>query len=246
MVRKKKLHKEGELMDNYIIFTHKPITPPSGYEVIDNTTSDLDHRLWSEMAGMKIVYDKVITHEQEVTNGTRNPMEHWYYFNHYRRRFDDDCYRRLYVAQPIFMQCTLAQQYDYYHNLEDLKICGEALKEKYPMLVGSFEQTLNSNMLIPYIIGVMHEGQFKDYFNFLHTVLSRTLELMNCKTYEDVMKRVTEGNYVRDNKDRNNDPEYQCRILSFLAERLATMYWKNVASQIPVFPAQLVKTEGAF
>lgn len=246
MVRKKKLHKEGELMDNYIIFTHKPITPPSGYEVIDNTTSDLDHRLWSEMAGMKIVYDKLAQYTEEVKAGTRNPNEHWLYLNHYRRRFDCDCYRRIYIPQPMFFQCSLAQQYDYFHEIEDLKACGQALKEMYPTLVGSFEQTLNGNMLIPYIIGIMPEGQFMDYFNFLHTVLSRTMEIIGCKTYDDVMKRVTEGNYVRDNKDRNNDPKYQVRILSFLAERLGTMYWKNIAMQTPVFPAQLIKTEGAF
>jgi hypothetical protein len=94
-------------------------------------------------------------------------------------------------------------------------------------------------MLIPYIIGIMPEGQFRDYFNFLHTVLSKTMELMGCKTYEDMMKRVTEGDYVRENKGRDNRPEYQVRILSFLAERLATLYWKNIAMQAPVFPAKV-------
>lgn len=62
---------------------------------------------------------------------------------------------------------------------------------------------------------------------------------MGCKTYDDVMKRVTDGDYVRENKGRNNDPKYQVRILSFLAERLATMYWKNVSMQAPVFPARV-------
>ena len=222
-----------------IIFTHKPLTAVEDYDIIDNTTSTLDHRLWSEIAGMKIINDKLEQYSEEVRTGNREPDDRWLYLNHYRRRFDDDCYRRIYVPQPIFMQCTLAQHYDYFHEIEDLKVCGQAVKEMYPTLVGSFEQVLNGNMLIPYIIGIMPEGQFKDYFNFLYTVLSRTLELMNCKTYEDVKKRVTEGNYVRDNKGRNNDPEYQCRILSFLAERLGTMYWKNIATQTPVFPAKV-------
>lgn len=222
-----------------IIFTHKAITPVEDYDIIDNTTSTLDHRIWSEIAGMKIVDDKLAQYTEEVKAGTRDPNEHWLYLNHYRRRFDDDCYRRIYVAQPIFMQCTLAQHYDYYHNIEDLKVCGQALKEMYPTLVGSFEQVLNGNMLIPYIIGIMPEGQFRDYFNFLHTVLSKTMELMGCKTYDDMMKRVTEGDYVRENKGRDNRPEYQVRILSFLAERLATLYWKNIAMQAPVFPAKV-------
>lgn len=222
-----------------IIFTHKATTPVEDFDIIDNTTSELDHRLWSEIAGFKIIFDKLNQYSEEVKNGVRDPVNRWLYLNHYRRRFDDDCYQRIYVPQPMFFQCSLAQQYDYYHNIEDLKLCGQALKEMYPTLTGSFEQTLNGNMLIPYIIGIMPEGQFMDYFNFLHTVLSRTLELMGCKTYEDVMKRVTEGDYVRENKGRNNDPKYQARILSFLAERLATMYWKNVSLQAPVFPAKI-------
>lgn len=222
-----------------IVFTHKPLTAMEDYDIIDNTTSTLDHRLWSEISGFKIVYDKLEQYSEEVRTGNREPDDHWLYLNHYRRRFDDDCYRRIYVAQPMFLQCTLAQHYDYFHNIEDLKACGQAVKEMYPTLVGSFEQILNSNMLIPYIIGIMPEGQFRDYYNFLYTVLSRTMEIIGCNTYEDMMKRVTEGNYVRDNQGRNNSPEYQVRILSFLAERLATMYWKNIAMQTQVFPAKI-------
>lgn len=222
-----------------IIFTHKPLAAVEDFDIIDNTTSALDHRLWSEIAGMKIINDKLEQYSEEVRTSNREPGDYWLYLNHYRRRFDDDCYRRIYVAQPIFMQCTLAQHYDYFHNIEDLKACGQAVKEMYPTLVGSFEQVLNGNMLIPYIIGIMPEGQFRDYYNFLYTVLSRTMEIIGCKTYEDMMKRVTEGNYVRDNKGRDNRPEYQVRILSFLAERLATMYWKNIAMQTQVFPAKI-------
>lgn len=226
-----------------LIFTHKAITPPIGYDVIDNTTSDLDHRIWSELAGYKIVYDKIKSMQESSRNGNIQTIPDWISLNHYRRLFPEDCYERIYVPKPMFFGCTLGQQYDYYHSLEDLLICGKALKEVYPTLVNSFEVTLNQTMLIPYTIAILPTNQFMDYFNFLYTVLSKTLEMMNCNNYDDIMKKVKEGNYVKDNKARNNDLTYQCRFISFLSERLATMYWKNVATQIPVYPADITLVE---
>lgn len=227
-------------MNNYIL-THKDMGCPPGYEIIDNRKSDLDHRLWSEVAGMKILYDRFKKMEDDARNGNKSEeMPEWINLNHYRRMFDKDCYNRLYVAQPVVFQGTLAQHYQYFHNIKDLSICGEALKETYPHLVPTFEMVLNRNILIPYIIGIMPTGQFMDYFTFLYNVLSKTLEKMNCKIYEDVLERVktTEG-YNVNVKDRNNAPEYQARILSFLAERLATLYWTFCSHQIPVFPAKV-------
>ena len=227
--------------DCNIIFTHKDITCPAGYEIIDNRKSDLDHRLWSEIAGMKILYDRIKKMEDDARNGNKTAeIPEWINLNHYRRMFDKDCYHRVYVAQPLVFQCTLAQHYQHFHNIKDLSICGEALKETFPHLVPTFEMVLNRNILIPYIIGIMPTGQFMDYFTFLYTVLNKTLEKMNCKTYEEVMERIkTVEGYNVDVTGRDNKPEYQVRILSFLAERLATLYWTHCSQQLPVFPAKV-------
>ena len=141
----------------------------------------------------------------------------------------------------------LAQQYGACHNIKDLSICGQALKETFPQLVPQFEHVLNSNIIIPYIIGIMPVGQFKDYFEFLYKVLCNVLEKIGCKTYEELLEHVktTEGYNVK-MEDRDNRPEYQVRIVSFLAERLSTLYWLQCSKQVPVFPAQIIKTEGAF
>lgn len=45
--------------------------------------------------------------------------------------------------------------------------------------------------------------------------------------------------YNTDANGRDNKPEYQVRILSFLAERLATLYWTHCSQQVPVFPAKV-------
>ena len=234
--------------DLKIIFTHKDMGCPVGYEIIDNRKSDIDHRIWSEIAGMKILYDRIKKFEEDkAKNKTVEDFSEWIYLNHYRRHFDKDCFRRIYVPQPLVINGTLAQQYGACHNIKDLSICGQALKETFPQLVQQFEHVLNSNIIIPYIIGIMPVGQFKDYFEFLYKVLSNVLEKIGCKTYEELLEHVknTEGYNVK-MENRDNRPEYQVRIVSFLAERLASLYWLQCSKQVPVFPATIIKSEGAF
>lgn len=227
-------------MDSKIIFTHKDITCPPGYEIIDNRNSDIDHRLWSEIAGMKILYDRLKKQEDDIRSGIHVEMPEWINLNHYRRMFDKDCYHRIYVAQPILLNCTLAQHYQYFHNLNDLRICGEALKATFPHLAQQFEEVLNKNILIPYIIAVMPLNQFYDYFNFIYTVLNKVLEIMRCNTYDEIVERIkNDKTYTEEIKGKDCRIEYQARILSFLAERLATLYWTICSKQAAVFPAKV-------
>ena len=141
------------------------------------------------------------------------------------------------IAQPVVLQCPLFAQYAQCHNIEDLKLCGEAVKATYPHMVQPFEQVMNGNIFIPYNMGIMTVGQFKDYFTFLKNILVKTLELMGVKDYDDMKKRV-EGNKAYTGK-HNDDPNYQMRIPSFLAERISTVYWLSASKQMPVFPCKV-------
>jgi len=219
-------------MDKYII-THdidkvNEIWPSTeGFTVFDNTKSERDHRLYSEVAAFPEIL-KFYTSDDD--NGK------WIQLNHYRRRFARDLYDRTAIPQPMTFTETLAAQYDYYHNLNDLSVMGKAIKELYPHLVQHVEQVLNGHVLIPYNICTCTVAQLKDYSNFLIAVLDKTLEMMGVKTYEDMVERVKNGNYNKDNQGRNNDVEYQARVLSFLSERLSTAYWLYISKNMPVFP----------
>lgn len=224
------------------IFTHdSDYKGPEGYEVIYNHESDLDHRLWSELAGYKILFDRI--NSETAENGMLEFADgDWISLNHYRRLIDPDIYDRTAVAAPMALPVPLFRQYEACHRLDDLKLSGEALKAKYPHMVQAYEQALNGNILIPYTIGVMTVGQFKDYFTFLKTVLTEVLQRTGFCTYEEVLEFVKKTETYRgDGKDER--PEYQARILSFLAERLATAYWLFVSRQSPVFPAKIILTE---
>jgi hypothetical protein len=90
-------------------------------------------------------------------------------------------------------------------------------------------------------MGVMPVNQFKDYFTFLYTVLTKTMEKLNIKTYEEMTERVKNNTKYRGHAD--DRVEYQSRVPSFLAERLSTLYWIYCSKQCPIFPAKVLLLE---
>ena len=210
-----------------VTFTHKPDTKSDGL-IIDNTKSPLDHRMFSEIAGFKILFDMIEKGEIK---------DDWISLNHYRREMDPDCTGRIYIPEPMILPCSVGQNYDLCHNVDDLILCGQVMKETHPHLVPWFENVINGRMFIPYNMGVMPTSQFKDYFTFLYTVLSKFMEKCGIKTYEDMENRVKlNGKYKGHADDR---VEYQVRVPSFLAERLSTLYWIFCSKQCPIFPGKV-------
>ena len=225
-------------MHKYIL-THKDMEPVDGFEIIDNRESDLDHRLWSEIAGMKILYDRIKKQEDDARNGNKvEDIPEWISLNHYRRMFDKDCHNRVYVAQPIILPCSVAQQYASMHFIEDLQLMGKAIKECYPNMVQVSEQVLNGNIFIPYNIGIMPVKQFMDWMAFILTILKKVDEYLGQPNF-DKMKEIISNREQPKVDRRNNDIAYQSRVYSFEAERLSTIYWLSCAKQIPVFPAKI-------
>lgn len=236
--------------DCKLIFTHSDVTCPDGYELVDNRKSELDHRMYSEWSGIQYIVKKFewMQKDKEADkSGKTNPEfpPIWIQTNHYRRIMDTDCSKRTYVAQPIVLQCSLAQQYAACHFIEDLELMGKAIKECYPNMVQAAEQVLNSNILVPYNIVNCQYGQFIDWVTFVITVLKKVAEYLNHPTFE-TMKEIISKREVPKVEGRNNDIDYQCRVYSFLSERLSTIYWLTCARQIPVFPANTIKDKGVF
>lgn len=226
------------------ILTHKDMEPVEGFEIIDNRKSYLDHRMFSEIAGYKILFNML--NEKNDDGSAKYGDNEWISLNHYRREFEKDAMDRTYVPQPLQLPYSVAAHYAVYHNIEDLKLCGQAVKEEFPNLVQAFEQVMNGNIFIPYNMCITTVSQFRDYSNFLFKVLDNLHKKIGTETYEDrldYIKRYPEK-YTGENK--NNDVVYQARIESFCSERLSSFYWLYVSKQIPVFPAKIIKTEGAW
>ena len=233
------------------IFSHKNIKVPEGYTLIDNRENkELDHRMYSEWAGIQYIVKKFewMQKDKEADkSGKTNPEfpPIWIQTNHYRRIMDPDCSKRTYVAQPIVLQCSLAQQYAACHFFQDLELMGKAIKECYPNMVQVSEQVLNGNIFIPYNIVNCQYGQFCDWTTFVFTVLNKVAEYMGNPNYEQ-MKEIISKREIPKVEGRNNDIAYQARIYSFLSERISSIYWLAASKQMPIYPAAIIKTEGAF
>ena len=226
------------------VFSHKDIACPAGYEVIDNRENkELDHRLYSEVAGIDLLLKKFKEAEKQKsedktgkTNADFPPI--WVQTNHYRRTMDKDCCNRTYVSQPIVLNCSVAQNYASCHFLDDLHMMCKAIGECYPSMVQVSEQVLNGNIIVPYNIVNCQYGQWCDWAQFLITVLKKVAEYMGNPTFEQ-MKEIISKREIPKFQGRNNDVAYQSRIYSFLSERLSSIYWLAAAKQIPVYPAKI-------
>lgn len=232
------------------IFTHTDCTCPDGWEIIDNRNSVLDHRMWSEIAGLKTVYDRYMQIEEEKKKDVKGEKlasfpPDFVCTAHYRRRPDPLCTNRIYIAQPMMFGCSVAQQYQAGHHLEDLTNAGKAIKELFPNMVQFAEQVLNGRVFCPYNIVYAPYGQFMDWAAFLLRTLDKVAEYMGRPDYEK-MCEIMSNRPKYEYEGRNNDPTYQARVFSFLSERLSTIYWLRIAQQVPVFPVEIIKTEGAW
>lgn len=236
-------------MDRFI-FSHKDITCPDGYEVVDNRKSDLDHRMYSEIAGLDFLTKKYKEEENKKVadstgkTNTKFPPD-WVQTNHYRRRMDIDACNRTYVAQPLILSTSVAQHYAACHFIQDLELMGKAIKELYPQMIQPAEQVLNGNILIPYNIVNCQYNQFLDWATFIITVLKKVAEYMGNPTFEQ-MKEIISTREQPKVEGRNNDVAYQSRIYGFLSERASSIYWLTAAKKMPIFPATIIKSEGAW
>ena len=217
-------------MHKYIL-THKDMEPVDGFEIIDNRDNkELDHRIWSELAGMQKVYDLVMKNKYEDSE--------FISLNHYRRIIDPDCVNRTYIAQPIILQSSIAQHYAACHFIEDLQLMGNAIKECYPNMVQASEQIINGNIFIPYNIVNCTCGQFCDWYKFVFTILKKVFEYIGNPTFEQ-MKEIISKREQPNLEYRNNNITYQSRVSAFLSERISTIYWLTAAKKIPIFPAKV-------
>lgn len=221
------------------VFHHKPVEnfPLSGFDFIDNTQSTLDHRLYSEIAGYKVLLERILKEPENF------PDNSFISLNHYRRVFDIDAVNRIYVPAVIPINGTIAQYYAAYHNLDDLNTMYMALVELYPHLKDFGKVVLESPTFIPYNMAVLTVAQFKDYMAFMENVLSLTLKKMNIENYDQMVEYIKAHPEKYSGGPKNNDVNYQARVLSFLAERLSTIYWIFCSRQTPVFPANVLLLE---
>lgn len=116
------------------------------------------------------------------------------------------------------------------HNIDDLNLCVDIIKERYPQYAQSADWVMGHDFLVPCNIFVLTKEMFCEWCEFVFGILDEFNNKMGFKTDLDVC------NHVVNNMDKyvtnkgglpNTSTAYQSRIHAFLMERLSSIFFKE-------------------
>lgn len=243
---------DDALKDNLKIFicTHKDVEPPVNnrvYQIIDNRDNKIkEHKgLGDEFYSEILTYYNVAEYED---------LPPYVGFCHYRRYFsfldnvpnmseafkDADAI----VIKPIQFGGDVRGQYAFYHNIEDLEIVENIVKEKYSDYYNAMEHFLNGNSMFIYNMFIMRRDDFKEYVKFIKGVLDEYIDVVG----NDIDSRVmnNQDKYFKHIAEmpQNDTLDYQRRIGAFLAERLTNVFFFRHFKR--VLPVEVTITENKY
>lgn len=141
-------------------------------------------------------------------------------FCHYRRRFSNilDFDEGTCQVLAINRHCNVMAHYKGAHNYHDMYDMIDILNERYGDGNRYSDYLLRSNTFIPFCCFVMHWADFTQLCEYLFPLLfafdERQGLSMDPARYMEKARR----------DFRYDDVDYQCRAMSFLAERLISAY----------------------
>jgi len=210
-------------MDDYRIWvTYHKDEQVSQYGLHDDDT----HRIFAanrDIEGKNInemnpVYSEMVTMWYAWKNNVRSP---YVGFNHYRRQFNvsrlpgkGECQ----VYRIIdFGGISVYDQYARCHNVKDMDAVLSLLDKKYGKDNAYTKYIRNSNTLIANCCFLMKWADFTKLCKFFFAILDDFSAMCGCQTLDDWRKKA-QADFG------NNRPDYQTRVLSFLAERLISAW----------------------
>lgn len=142
-------------------------------------------------------------------------------FCHYRRQFSA-------VIEPDSGECqvlkiqeqqiSLLEHYKYAHNYQDYYDIIDILNDKYGEGNKYSDYLLHSKTFIPFCCFIMHWEDFVSLCEFLFPILFAFDDLHGLHMDAERYMAKAEKDF------RYDDKKYQCRAMSFLAERLISSY----------------------
>ena len=154
---------------------------------------------------------------------------------HYRRFFvkNEQLLEKAYIEQ-VLQTCDMiipdsrcAQEgsmwahYAARHDIEDLLLCGEIIKEKYPEYVTAFQVAMNSNLISMGNMWITRKEIFDKYCAWLFDILFEAEKRIDFSKYDD----------------------YQGRVMGFLSERLFRVWLLNQEYSIREEYVKMIETK---
>lgn len=128
----------------------------------------------------------------------------------------------LICPRPMQLGRSMRQQYANCHNVEDLDLAAEILKEMYPVYKTEADACLSSQTLYPCNMFVMKSKDFKAYVKWMYSILDEF-----CKRRGDMKKYIHEhySDYEKPFREIKDMEKYQYRVGGYVAERLTNIYF---------------------
>ena len=130
------------------------------------------------------------------------------------------------VTNPIDFAKPVFQQYAESHNVKDLELVGEIIKEKFPDYESAYTYTMENSKFIPNNVFIMKKTDFNEFCEFAFGVLDEFLKKIGTNIEKHIQENL--DNYTTTNKS----VIYQSKIGGFLGERLLNVFinkkFKNV------------------
>jgi hypothetical protein len=219
------------------VCTHKefePIVHNEAYKIINAREIEpklpLKDDFYSELYQFKYVADNL-------------ELPKYIGFCHYRRYFSflddvpnmDEIFSNYdaICSKPKVFNNSIKSQYLNCHNIEDLYIVGGIIADRFPHLSKLWHNFINGNIFIPYNMFIMKREDFKEYIDFIFSILDEYLKIVGT----DINKRIYNNieKYVKDFYP-NNTVEYQYRIGGYIAERLTNLFMMHKFKKIKTYP----------
>lgn len=243
----KKTEEKEKFIENYLkkinnnvdifIGTYKAFTPPiqnNSYKIIvGNHKVEIDTPLEViNCKSDKILDDRFYSEIYMLDWISKNyNLGDYVGFCHYRKYFSfmdnipnmDEVFKEndVIIGKPIRLLRNVREHYGRCHNIEDLNIIENVVKEKYQDYYDIFEKYMRQRMLITYNMFIMKKEDFLKYIKFVMGVLDEYIKIVGT----DIEKRIEDNRerYLK-NFSPNNTVEYQYRIGGYLAERLTGVF----------------------
>lgn len=183
------------------------------------------------------------------------PLKEFVMFNQYRIKLDvegldiEKTFQKHDVILPEHYNftTTIANHYRYCHNIEDLNLLANAVKERYPEYSETVQKCFyKNNHFYSNNLFVMRREDFLRFCEFTYNILKDICNAYGITSYEDCVKRVEEHkkDYLKamPNFPQNSSVEYQSRFLAYMIERLTNVFiMKNFKKPLEVHKIRHVK-----
>lgn len=154
---------------------------------------------------------------------------------HYRRFFvkDEQILEKEYIEELLqsydiiipdsrcAQEGSMEAHYAVRHDVEDLLLCGEIIKEKYPEYSTAFQMAMNSNLISMGNMWITRKEIFDKYCAWLFDILFEAEKQIDFLKYDD----------------------YQGRVMGFLSERLFRVWLLNQEYSIREEYVKMIETK---